>query len=50
MLAGDDEHGTRASYLMMVAQELRTRLATARIEAARYQAQSAASFRAEVLH
>jgi hypothetical protein len=46
----DGEHGTRATYLMMVAQELRTRLANARIEAGRYQQESAAAYRVEALH
>lgn len=46
----DDETGTRATYLLMVAQELRTNLALARISATQYQQAPAAVYRAEAMH
>lgn len=46
----DNEIGTRIAYLLMVAQDMRTRLSTARIEAGRYQQQSADAYRVEAMH
>lgn len=49
MLA-DNECGTRTTYLLLVLQDLRTRLAVARIEAGRYQEHAAGLYRVEALH
>lgn len=49
MLA-DNEHSLRAVYLMTVAQELRTRVANARIAAGRYAEQASDAYRIEPMH
>jgi hypothetical protein len=49
-LLADNEAGTRTAYLLIVSQELRSRLANARIEAGRYQETSAAVYRIEAVH
>lgn len=49
-LLAENEAGTRAAYLLIVAQELRSKLANARIDAGNYQHESAWAYRVEAVH